>query len=814
MKVIHFFNQSKFSLVVGIIAITFFIARGQSVTYQQAGVNIDAANQLVDSIKPITISTAQNGLTGELGGFGSCIDLAKTGYKDPILITTTDGVGTKLKIACAINKHDTIGIDLVAMCVNDLLAHGAQPISFLDYVATGALNITTIKTVIDGIASGCKKAGCTLSGGETAEMPGMYNASEYDLAGFSVGIVERDQLLPKRADIKPGDLVIGLASNGLHANGFSLVRYIIDKNNINLLAKPPFFSPHKTLANALLQPTKIYVQPLLPLIKTKQIKAIAHITGGGLVENIARVIPDTVSVTLDMSTWLIPPVFRWLAWEGNVDNNEMLRIYNLGIGMVLIIAADKAPEIVSHLEQSGETATIIGTVESKTRNKDTVSIINQPDIKKIPDCVRKNILIVGSGGREHAFAWKIAQSPHVETIFVAPGNAGTHTEKKCKNINIDVTDITRLVDFVKKHDIALTLVGPEVPLAAGIVDIFAKNGLRCFGPTQKAAQIESSKVFAKQFMQRHNIPTAQFASFSDVKKAEQYVKKIGLPVVIKADGLAAGKGVVIAHTQQEAESAIEHMLVKKQFGDAGNNIVIEEFLDGQEVSFFVLVDGKNILPFSTSQDHKTIYDGDNGPNTGGMGAYSPAPIVTPELYDTIMTTIIKPTVHGMAKEGMPYTGFLYAGLMITKNGEPKVLEFNCRLGDPETQPLMMRLQTDLVFLCEAVLDKKLNTVTALWNAQPALGVVLAAGGYPFCYKKGDIITGLSEINDTSVRIFHAGTKKQDEHFITAGGRVLSVTALGNSILHAQQKVYEQVQKIQWPNVYYRRDIGYKAITQQ
>ncbi|MDM8566312.1 phosphoribosylamine--glycine ligase [Candidatus Halobeggiatoa sp. HSG11] len=419
------------------------------------------------------------------------------------------------------------------------------------------------------------------------------------------------------------------------------------------------------------------------------------------------------------------------------------------------------------------------------------------------------ILIVGGGGREHALAWKAAQSDQVQTVFVAPGNAGTAQENKITNVAIGVDDIEALIKFAQKNTIDLTIIGPEAPLVAGIVDEFQKVDLPCFGPTKNASQLEGSKLFTKDFLARHNIPTAAYANFTEIEPAIAYIRKVGTPIVIKADGLAAGKGVVLAYSEPEAVEAMKKMLVENSFGEAGQNIVIEEFLTGEEASFICMVDGEHILPLATSQDHKARDDGDKGPNTGGMGAYSPAPVITPEIHARIMTEIIEPTVRGMAMEGNNYTGFLYAGLMIDAQGNAKVLEYNCRFGDPETQPIMLRLQSDLVELCQATLDKRLHQIEAKWNQQASLGVVLAAGGYPEQYEKGLIINGLSNI--IGGKVFHAGTTEQDGQIVTTGGRVLCACALGDTVQEAQTNAYQLVKQISWQDMYYRTDIGYRAI---
>ncbi|MDN0096411.1 phosphoribosylamine--glycine ligase [Yersinia rohdei] len=423
-----------------------------------------------------------------------------------------------------------------------------------------------------------------------------------------------------------------------------------------------------------------------------------------------------------------------------------------------------------------------------------------------------NILIIGNGGREHALGWKAAQSPLADKIYVAPGNAGTALEPRLENVDIGVMDIAGLLAFAQSHDIGLTIVGPEAPLVIGVVDAFRAAGLAIFGPTQAAAQLEGSKAFTKDFLARHNIPTAFYQNFTEIEPALAYVRKIGAPIVIKADGLAAGKGVIVAMTLEEAETAVHDMLAGNAFGDAGHRIVVEEFLDGEEASFIVMVDGENVLPMATSQDHKRVGDGDTGPNTGGMGAYSPAPVVTDEIHQRVMDQIIWPTVRGMAAEGNVYTGFLYAGLMISTDGQLKVIEFNCRFGDPETQPIMLRLRSDLVELCLAGTQGKLDEKTSDWDERPALGVVFAAGGYPADYRQGDVIYGLPQQEAADGKVFLAGTRlDSNNNVVTSGGRVLCVTALGESVAQAQQRAYELAENIQWEGAFYRKDIGYRAI---
>ncbi|MGO1692153.1 MAG: phosphoribosylamine--glycine ligase [Marinobacter sp.] len=425
-----------------------------------------------------------------------------------------------------------------------------------------------------------------------------------------------------------------------------------------------------------------------------------------------------------------------------------------------------------------------------------------------------NILVIGSGGREHALAWKAAQSPDADTVFVAPGNAGTAHEPGVENVDIDVLDLEGLAGFATDNKVGLTIVGPEAPLVAGIVDLFEERGLRVFGPSAGAAQLEGSKAFTKDFLARQNIPTAGYGNFTDVDEALAYVREQGAPIVVKADGLAAGKGVIVAMTLEEAENAIRDMLAGNAFGDAGSRVVIEEFLDGEEASFIVMVDGEHVLPMATSQDHKRVGDGDTGPNTGGMGAYSPAPVVTADVHQRIMDEVIYPTVRGMAAEGHPYKGFLYAGLMIDGAGAPKVIEFNCRFGDPETQPILLRMKSDIVELCQAAIDGQLDQCSSDWDERAAVGIVLAAGGYPGSYSKGDAISGLPETETEGEKAFHAGTTLDGDQVVTSGGRVLCATALGNTVTEAQQRAYALAEKIRWDGVFYRNDIAYRAIARE
>ncbi len=427
-----------------------------------------------------------------------------------------------------------------------------------------------------------------------------------------------------------------------------------------------------------------------------------------------------------------------------------------------------------------------------------------------------NVLVIGSGGREHALAWKAAQSDDVDTVYVAPGNAGTAIEPNLENLAISVNDFAALADFAQANEVGLTIVGPEQPLVDGVVDYFQALDLPIFGPSKNAAQLEGSKAFTKDFLERQQIPTADYGKFTDLDEALAYLQEVGAPIVIKADGLAAGKGVIVAMSLAEAEEAVRDMLGGNAFGEAGHRVVIEEFLDGEEASFIVMVDGKNVLPMATSQDHKRAGNGDTGPNTGGMGAYSPAPVVDDKIYKRIMDEVIYPTVNGMAAEGNDYSGFLYAGLMIMADGTPKVIEFNCRFGDPETQPILLRLQSDLVSHCLAALTGDLDKQVAHWDPRPAVGVVLAAGGYPGAYKGGDVITGLrsASADAQDQKVFHAGTAQQEGNVVTSGGRVLCATAMGRCVADAQKKAYALASEIHWNDLYLRNDIAWRAIERE
>jgi phosphoribosylamine--glycine ligase len=434
-----------------------------------------------------------------------------------------------------------------------------------------------------------------------------------------------------------------------------------------------------------------------------------------------------------------------------------------------------------------------------------------PELPPASPRARVKILVVGGGGREHALAWKLAQSPRAERVFVAPGNAGTAREPGVENVAIPATDIPALADFAAGRGIGLTVVGPEAPLVEGIVDVFSERGLRCLGPPKSAARLEGSKEFAKAFLTRHGIPTAGYRSFHDWQAARTWIEAASLPLVVKADGLAAGKGVTVAHSRDAALDAARSCLEEERFGEAGRRVVVEEFLAGEEASFICMVSGDQVLPLASSQDHKARDDGDKGPNTGGMGAYSPAPVIDAAMHDRVMREVVEPSVRGLQSEGIDYLGFLYAGLMITEDGEPKVLEYNCRFGDPETQPILMRLQSDFLDLCEAAVDRRLDSARPSWRPDAALGVVMASGGYPFEYEKGLPIRGLDAPGPPDVKVFHAGTRRRDGEVVTDGGRVLCVTALGRNVKDARERAYEVVDSIHWKGAFYRRDIGSRAV---
>ena len=667
------------------------------------------------------------------------------GYKEPVLISGTDGVGTKLMVAKLANKHDTIGIDCVAMCVNDIAAQGAEPLFFLDYIACGKNDPALLEQVVAGVADGCVQAGSALVGGETAEMPGMYDEDEYDLAGFSVGVAEKSAIVDG-STIAEGDVLIGLPSTGVHSNGFSLVRKaLFEQAGYTVDTELDELGGEK-LGDVLLTPTKIYVKALSPLFKAGVVKGVAHITGGGFIENIPRMIPDGLAAEIELGTWPVLPIFDVLEKAGNIDQQER---NNMG----------------------------------------------------------QKVLVIGSGAREHTIAYTLLKAPSIDEVTVAPGNPGM-LKDGIHTTQLSQSNHAALIEFVKNNGYDWVFVGPEVPLIEGIVDDFAAAGIKAFGPSKAAAQIEGSKDFAKQLMDRHNIPTAQYKTFSDLEMAQDYVHEHGAPIVIKADGLAAGKGVTVAMDEHTAQRALEDIFIDHRFGSAGAKVVIEDFLDGQEFSLMSFVNGTDFWPMPISQDHKRAHDGDEGPNTGGMGAYSPVPQIPQSVVDEAIEKIVRPTVEGMAEEGTPFTGILYAGLIATADG-PKVIEFNARFGDPETEVVLPKLTSDLGAGISAILDGETPEFT--WDESNAtLGVVIASNGYPENVIKGARVPEI-EVDEDS-HVYYAGVAS-DEHgnLVANSGRVLLVETSAPDIKSAQDKVYAIIDKLELRGLFYRHDIGFKAL---
>ncbi|KXN86766.1 Bifunctional purine biosynthetic protein ADE1 [Leucoagaricus sp. SymC.cos] len=932
-----------------------------ALTYAQAGVSVDAGNALVEAIKPYVQSTRRPGANGEIGGFGGVFDLKATGYVDPVLVSGTDGVGTKLKVAVEAGVHDLVGIDLVAMSVNDLLVQGAEPLFFLDYYSCSKLNVEVATQVIKGIAEGCNQSGCVLIGDETVEMPGMYQEGDYDLAGFAVGAVERNLLLPNPSSpVKEGDILPGLPSSGVHSNGFSLVRKIVCRSQYTYDSPCPWSptSP-QTLGRTLLEPTKIYTSQILPLTKLGLIKAMSHITGGGFIENVPRALPDDLGCYIDGKAWPYPDVFRWLKREGAVDGLEMARTFNNGIGMVLVVVrhhlvqtnvenicrcrkrplvllvllgdkhtvTDNRNEIAKQMEQEMLTCPLdefqntylpfvpldadinkcaenlmgkkIFKKDENTntyrwredllkRLKDENEIKAFSFLKDFADTIAKsrdspgpisvastssdgnthrtkrnanprtytskkryllvfgevgsalhqlksfkdvfkalrdityalavmyiagwvhrdvsigNIIVVESGGSlsgklsdlEFARVFgprsQVARDP--KTTY--PGNGGTISENKCSNLDvISSSDLPSLVQFALKNDVDLVIPGPEQPLVDGIESHLRNVDIPVFGPNVLAACMEGSKAFSKDFMQRHSIPTAKFKIFgsNQFDSASDYIKTCGHRIVLKASGLAAGKGVLVPETTEDALAGLKEIMVDKAFGSTRNKVVIEEYLEGLEVSVLAFSDGYSIVPLPAAQDHKRIGEGDTGLNTGGMGAYSPAPVAIPEIMDRIVKETLRPTIDGMRREGYPLVGMLFTGFMLTKSG-PKVLEYNVRFGDLESETILLLLEdnTDLATILQACAEHHLDSIDIKFKPGCAVSVVLASAGY-------------------SVKVFHAGTKEVKGKIYTNGGRVLAVSAYAPTLEIALQKAYHGLVTIQFEGKTYRRDIAHLAL---
>lgn len=758
---------------------------------------------LFNAVKPTLKEHARRGVDSELGILSGIFDLKALDYNDPLLISSTDGVGSKLVLAQMLNNHKSIGIDLVASCVNNLVAQGAEPLFFLTYYAMEKLNIAQGTELITSIAAGCKQSNCMLIGGESAEIPGIYKNNQYDLVGFIVGAVERDQLLPKTELINADDVIIGIASNGLHTHGFSHVRKILEQRSIDIAAPAPFATTAPNFGTALLAPTIIYANAVLPLCKENKIKAIAHIANGGLEDNLARIIPAHLSAKLSLEQWYVHPIFRWIKAVTGSDDQEMFKAFNMGIGMALIVAPEDSTRVIRRLQKEGHRAYAIGKLSYVDGTPVQIS-------GKIKSHLAR-VMIIGGGAREHALAWKLAQSPFVELVCVSPGNAGTSKEKKILNVPIQHNHVGALITYAKQNYIDLTIVNPETPQANNIVDEFTKAGLRCLGPTKQAAHIESSKAFAKDFMKRNNIPTPMYEIFTTYEDAEKYIHRCRLPLVIKADGLAPARGVTIAETHDDALAAAQKIFQSKAAPNNPKKVIVEQFITGQEVSFMVITDGTHCLPFATAQKNSARDNGDKGLRTEGMGACSPAPIINDALHARIMKEIINPAIQGMKAEGRSFAGFLYAGIIIDRNNNPYVLEFNCKLSDPEAGAIMIRLTSDLYTLCNAALEKELDSYTLTYDERPSISVVLAASGYPQEYKKGEVITGLPKTEKPHEKIFHAATRFENGNMVTDGGRVLCVTALGKTFDAARNNTYKLAEQISWPDKYCRKDIGFKAI---
>ncbi len=752
--------------------------------------------QLLESIKPLAKNTARQGSPAELGSFAALFDLKATNYQDPLLISTTDGAGAKMHIAQTIGKHNTIGTDLVALSVNDLLAQGAEPLFFLDYYATGNLDLEEGTQLITGMALGCKKGGCALVGGETSEVPSLYKKGTYDIAGFAVGVVERDQLLPKMETIREGDAVIGVASNGLHAHGFTVLDQLIQEYSLNLNAPPMYLSTEQSLAHDLLRPTHIYVNAILPLCKQNKIKSIAHVAGGGLIGSIERAIPMDMQTTLNIENWYIPPVFRWIKQLGKFDDQFMMNSFNVGIGLALVVDKNEAPKIISHIRRNGFEANSIGSVRPALHG-------DQVQINGTIKNMRMRVMVIGSGASEHALATKIAQSPHTELVCIAPGNAGTFSEDKIKNIPINPTHVNALITYAQKNQIDLTIVGAE-DINTNLVDEFQAKGLRCLGPQKRATQLEKSYNFAKQFMRKYAIPTPDFKIFSNPSEAKKYVETCHVPLTIKSD-TQTPYADSIALTHDQAFAIIDQQCTQK------NNVIVEPHPDGHIVQILTLCDGTSMLPLTHTQNYKYLQNGDRGPLTDGMGAYSPAPIITPELEKKIIETIVQPTIAGMQAEEIAYQGFLETTVLIEKDGTPKALSYVCRLSDPNAQTALMRLKSDLLVACNAACEKKLHTCSLEWDEKCCMSIVLAAPGYPMESKKGDTIIGFPEHKQELTKVLHGATTYENGQLVINGGRVLCVTGLGKSMQEARSNVYQIASQIYWPDIQYRNDIGYKAM---
>ncbi|KAI4464146.1 trifunctional purine biosynthetic protein adenosine-3-related [Holotrichia oblita] len=832
--------------------------------YKSSGVDVEAGYRSVELIKEKVRGTFRKEVIGDIGGFGGLFSIAAAKEMDePVLVSGTDGVGTKLKLAFLMDRHDTIGIDCVAMCVNDIVCCGAEPLFFLDYIACGKNYPEKIARIVEGVSKGCNMAGASLIGGETAEMPGFYPEDEYDLAGFSVGIVDKKNMI-NGSEIKENDVLIGIASNGLHSNGYSLVRKILNPaaDTVDIYMD----ELGATIGEELLKPTRIYVKTILELKKSINIKGISNITGGGFVENIPRMIPKGLKAKIFLNTCNnqkayaleravksgIDATFIGKKQYSSIDDYEDALIRHFKekkVGLVvlagfMVILGEKFikefrgrilnihPSLIPSFCGEGmyglrvhEAALQKGvkitgaTVHYVDEGTDTGAIVMQKSVPVLDTdtpltlqkrgkenlSMRLKLLIVGGGGREHAIIAKLLKSEKELEIYCAPGNGGISELAEC--VDIKATDIKGLLRFAKEKAIDYTIVGMDDPLVLGIVNEFEKEGLKIFGPRKEAAAIEGSKAFSKRLMEKYNIPTAEYKIFDDYNEALSYMDNIEFPAVIKADGLALGKGVLICDNFSQAEAALKSMMVDGKFGDAGKKIVIEQFLTGHEVSILSFCDGKTIVPCVSAQDHKRAMDGDKGLNTGGMGAFSPSKYYTEEIAKECMETILRPTVDALIKENREFKGIIFFGLMLTPNG-PKVIEYNARFGDPETQVILPRLKTDLLDIMMACTNGTLDEINIEWDDNAAACVIIASGGYPEEYEKGYKIEGLERIKkEKALYVYHAGTTMKDKEYITNGGRVLGVTGTGGKMSEAVSKAYEGVEMICFKDMHYRTDIG-------
>ncbi len=746
-------------------------------SYKAAGVDIDRADRLVDFIRGLPA----RGVSQAIGGFSGAVPLDLRGARDPILLTTCDGVGTKLLVAKRLRRYDTVGIDLVAMCVNDLAVCGADPIAFQDYIACGGIDEAILEPVLRGIAAGCELADCPLTGGETAELPDMYEPGDIDLAGFCAGVVDRSALLPRLADIREGQAVLAIASSGIHSNGFSLARKALDPD---------------AEWDELLTPTRIYVRELRALRATGDVLAAAHITGSGLEGNIPRVLPEGLVAELDYN-WPVPAVFGRIQSKAGVTDAEMRRVYNLGLGIVLVAGAGGVPRLHRAAESAGFELLEVGRIAA--RHYGTPGARGRPPRSATPHLEVRTLrpLVIGSGAREHALAWAFSRSARLSDLFIAPGNAGTQ-ELGTNLSDLDPLDFASVVEACKVHKIDAVVVGPEDPLAAGLVDELSAAGIPVVGPPRRAAQLEASKVFSKQFMQRHRIPTAGAVTVTDQGDLEAVIDRLPGKAVLKQDGLAAGKGVLASEDKQALLAFGRQALAK-------GPLLVEEFLEGYELSVFVAMDGENFALLPTCADFKKAGENDTGPNTGGMGSVCPVPWVESATLNEIESRVVMPTLTGMKEEGLAYKGIIYCGLMLTPKG-PRVLEYNVRLGDPETQVLVPLLQSDFGNMVDAIVTGTLLKFPLVVKPMAATGVVIASGGYPGPYRTGVTVDSLPD--EQHGLVFHATTRRDSGgKLVTGGGRCFTVVGVDEDAMVATEKAYALAEQVRFDGAWCRPDIG-------